>query len=70
MRWLVEDTGNGISSICYGIWFMFMYAICVTSTSSTGALGFLVIGLYSIPVLLTFWLTAFVTHKRSAGNDD
>lgn len=56
------------SSICYGAWFAFMYVACVTSSSSTGSLGFLVIGLYSLPVLLVFWIAAWATHLKSASN--
>lgn len=53
------------SSICYGVWFAFMYVACVTSSSSTGALGFLFIGLYSLPVLFFFWIAAWVTQLKS-----
>ena len=53
------------SSICYGVWFLFMYVACNNSPSSTAGLGFLVIGLYSLPVLFFFWIAAWAVHLES-----
>jgi hypothetical protein len=56
------------SSICYGVWFMFMYTASVSSSSSTAAVGFLVIGLYSLPVLFVFWIAAWAAQLKSTSD--
>lgn len=58
-----------VSSMCYGGWFLFVYVVCATSTSSTAALGFLIIGLYAVPFLMVFWVAAVIAHlKFGRGN--
>jgi|SRR5271170_4190341 len=62
-----------ISSLCYGAWFGFVYIDLLYHPDAQNPIAFLFIGIYSLPWIWIFWVSAFFLRgkrpKKSQGLD-
>lgn len=60
-----------VALLLYGIWFGFVYMTLVHwSSDAQNAIGFVVVGIVSLPVMGIIWLAQLITHSKMKKSGD